>query len=78
MDRESHPQLSVTDLPLTVFAPLGDKLRVGAMAEVGGYDLSIPEDRIAKIVTAVDALFPGAAASRACSIVKESRAAQTY
>jgi D-amino-acid dehydrogenase len=55
------PQVSVTDLSLkTVFAPLGKHLRVAAMAEVGGYDLSIPNDRIAKILASVETLFPGA------------------
>lgn len=60
------PQVSVTDLSLkTVFAPLGGKLRVAAMAEVGGHDLSIPEDRIHKIVNSVETLFPGACDLRA-------------
>lgn len=60
-DTTKAPQMSVTDLSLkTVFAPLGGQLRVAAMAEVGGYDLSIPADRIARITDSVNKLFPGA------------------
>lgn len=55
------PRVSVTDLARkTVFAPLGGRLRVAAMAEVGGYGLDIPPDRIQRMVEAVDAVFPGA------------------
>jgi D-amino-acid dehydrogenase len=55
------PVVSVTDLGRkTVFAPLGGRLRVAAMAEVVGHDLSIPPSRIQRMVRAVDALFPGA------------------
>ena len=55
------PRVSVTDLSRkTVFAPLGGRLRVAAMAEVGGYGLDIPQDRVQRMVDAVDAVFPGA------------------
>lgn len=61
LDSTRAPRVSVTDLALkTVFAPLGGNLRVAAMAEVGGYDLSIPADRIARIVASVESVFPGA------------------
>lgn len=54
------PQVSVTDLARkTVFAPLGPSLRVAAMAEIGGHDLSIPEGRIKQMTASVDAVFPG-------------------
>jgi D-amino-acid dehydrogenase len=60
-DRARVPRASVTDLSLkTVFAPLGNMLRVAAMAEVGGYDLSIPHTRIAAIAASVETVFPGA------------------
>lgn len=58
---QKAPVVSVTDLGRkTVFAPLGGRLRVAAMAEVVGHDLSIPPSRIQKMVQAVDTLFPGA------------------
>lgn len=57
---QQAPVVSVTDLGRkTVFAPLGGRLRVAAMAEVVGHDLSIPPSRIQKMVRAVDTLFPG-------------------
>lgn len=58
---EKAPSVSVTDLGRkTVFAPLGGRLRVAAMAEVVGHDLSIPRSRIQQMVKAADTLFPGA------------------
>lgn len=58
---QKAPSVSVTDLgKKTVFAPLGGQLRVAAMAEVVGHDLSIPPSRIQRMVKAVDTLFPGA------------------
>lgn len=58
---QKAPVVSVTDLGRkTVFAPLGGRLRVAAMAEVVGHDLSIPPSRIQTMVRAVEALFPGA------------------
>lgn len=60
-DAARAPRVSVTDLALkTVFAPLGGRLRVAAMAEMGGYGLSIPDKRIAKMRASVESLFPGA------------------
>lgn len=54
------PKSSVTDLSLkTVFAPLAQNLRVAAMAEIGGHDLSIPGDRIKQMVASVKSVFPG-------------------
>lgn len=55
-----QPVASVTHLGLkTVFAPLGGHLRVAAMAEIAGYGLEIPPDRLQLIVRSVDAMFPG-------------------
>ena len=57
------PRASVTHLGLkTVFAPLRNQLRVAAMAEVVGHDLSIPQDRVDRMLEAVERLFPGACA----------------
>jgi D-amino-acid dehydrogenase len=54
------PLVSVTDLSRkTVFAPLGQNLRVAAMAEMGASDLSIPEERIKQMAASVEAVFPG-------------------
>jgi D-amino-acid dehydrogenase len=54
------PRASVTDLGRkTVFAPLGGALRVAAMAEVVGDDLSIPLRRIEQMLESVETVFPG-------------------
>jgi D-amino-acid dehydrogenase len=60
-----HPskvaQCSITDLGLkTVFAPLGNNLRVAAAAEIVGHDLQVQPHRVAQMIQAVDRLFPGA------------------
>ncbi|WP_038202557.1 D-amino acid dehydrogenase [Xenophilus azovorans] len=56
------PRVSVTDTARkTVFARLGDRLRVAGMAELVGEDLSIPQDRIDTLVAATKAVFPQAA-----------------
>jgi D-amino-acid dehydrogenase len=53
------PRISVTDLGRkTVFAPLGAEMRVAAMAEVGGYKLDLPADRVRQMRSAVSALYP--------------------
>lgn len=58
-DADCAPKMSITDLSLkTVFAPLGHSLRVAAMAEIGGADLSIPENRIKQMIVSVDSIFP--------------------
>lgn len=55
------PRASITHLGLKmVFAPLRNQLRVAAMAEVVGHDLRIPQDRVDRMLEAVDRLFPGA------------------
>lgn len=60
-DASRAPRASVTHLGLkTVFAPLRDTLRVAAMAEVVGHDLQIPQDRVDRMLAAVESLFPGA------------------
>ena len=43
----------------TVFAPLGDQLRVAAMAEVGATGLDVPPDRVRTMVDAVAQTYPG-------------------
>ncbi len=54
-------QCSITDLGLkTVFAPLGQHLRVAAAAEVVGEDVQIDPKRVKQMLQAVDQLFPGA------------------
>ncbi len=55
-----RPRASVTDLGRkTVFAPLGEHLRVAAMAEITGYDMRIPPARVSAMRASVEALFPG-------------------
>jgi D-amino-acid dehydrogenase len=52
---------SITDLALkTVFAPLGDRLRVAAAAELVGHDLTVSKARVEQMVRAVRRWFPGA------------------
>ena len=41
---------------------LGSRIRVGGMAEISGFDLSLPKRREATLLHVVDDLFPGAAA----------------
>lgn len=54
------PRASVTDLGRKiVFAPLAGALRVAAMAEVVGSDLTIPPNRIHQMIESVAAVFPG-------------------
>ncbi|MEP6790340.1 MAG: FAD-dependent oxidoreductase, partial [Ramlibacter sp.] len=54
------PSTSVTDLRhKTVLAPLGGRLRVAAMAEIVGRDLTIPQKRIDQMMETVDAIYPG-------------------
>jgi D-amino-acid dehydrogenase len=60
-----HPsqvaKCSITDLELkTVFAPLGNSLRVAAAAEIVGHDLTVAPKRVAQMLQAVERLFPGA------------------
>lgn len=58
--QEARPVASVTDLGRkTVFAPLGDKLRVAAMVEIGATDTSIPRDRIEAMLDSVRMVYPG-------------------
>jgi D-amino-acid dehydrogenase len=58
------PHVSVTDSARkTVFARLGDRLRVAGMAELVGEDLQIPQDRIATLRASTEAVFPGCAAA---------------
>ena len=55
-----RPRASVTDLGRkTVFAPLGDSLRVAAMAEITGYDTHIPLARASAMCESVEAHYPG-------------------
>lgn len=58
--QEARPVVSVTDLGRkTVFAPLGDKLRVAAMVEIGASDTNIPRDRIEVMLESVRMVYPG-------------------
>jgi D-amino-acid dehydrogenase len=61
LDVEKLARCSITDLGLkTVFAPLGQHLRVAAAAEIVGEDVQIDPKRIAQMLHAVNQLFPGA------------------
>ncbi|WP_326535015.1 D-amino acid dehydrogenase [Pseudorhodoferax sp.] len=54
------PRVSVTDSKRkTVFARLGQRLRVAGMAELVGEDLAIPRARIDTLVASTEAVFPG-------------------
>jgi D-amino-acid dehydrogenase len=56
----ARPTASVTDLGRkTVFAPLGEHLRVAAMVEINGHDLSIPRERVEAMVDSVRETYPG-------------------
>ena len=56
---DERPRASVTHLGLkTVFAPLGEHLRVAAMAEITGHDRAIPPDRVEAMRASVDRLYP--------------------
>jgi D-amino-acid dehydrogenase len=53
------PRVNVTDSARkVVFARIGERLRVAGMAELVGYDDTIPDDRIASLVASTRALFP--------------------
>lgn len=53
------PEVSVTDLGRKmVLAPLNGQLRVAAMAEVVGHDLSIPWSRVDTMLTGVGQIYP--------------------
>ncbi|QTN26715.1 D-amino acid dehydrogenase [Rhodoferax sp. AJA081-3] len=61
------PQVSITELSLkTVFAPLGQNLRVAAMAEIGEQGLSIPAARIQQMLASVESVFPGLCDTETC------------
>jgi D-amino-acid dehydrogenase len=55
------PAVNVTDLSQKmVLAPLGGKLRVAAMAEFTGHDLSVAPHTVERITRAVEKIYPGA------------------
>ncbi|MET0312090.1 MAG: D-amino acid dehydrogenase [Burkholderiaceae bacterium] len=55
------PHVSITDSRRKlVFARLGDRLRVAGRAEVVGYDLGIPQDRIDELLRGTREVFPDA------------------
>jgi D-amino-acid dehydrogenase len=57
---QALPRTNVTDLGRKmVLAPIGDRLRVAAMAELVGEDTTLPPERIRAIEAAVDTVFPG-------------------
>jgi D-amino-acid dehydrogenase len=54
------PSISVTDLGRkTVFAPLGNALRVAAVAEIAGHGRALAPDRFQQMRASVEALYPG-------------------
>jgi D-amino-acid dehydrogenase len=58
------PRVSVTDSQRkTVFARLGQRLRVAGMVEIVGDDLSVARERIDTLLASTRAVFPGAAAA---------------
>jgi D-amino-acid dehydrogenase len=62
-DSNRAPVRSITDSARkTVYAPIGDRLRVAGFAEIDGSDRTIRPDRIAALTEEVTALFPGACA----------------
>jgi D-amino-acid dehydrogenase len=61
LDASKVAKCSITDLGLkTVFAPLGNTLRVAAAAEIVGHDVQVQPERVAQMLQAVERLFPGA------------------
>lgn len=53
------PKVSITDAARkTVFAPLGQRLRVAGMAELVGHDMAIPPARVRTLLDNTQALFP--------------------
>jgi D-amino-acid dehydrogenase len=55
-----RPSVSVTDLgSKTVFAPLGPQLRVAAMAEIVGDDLTITPGNVGRMLASVEQTYPG-------------------
>lgn len=64
---ETAPRVSVTDAARkTVFARIGDRLRVAGMAELVGDDTAISARRIGSLLEATREVFPRAGASAAC------------
>ncbi|CAN5338069.1 D-amino acid dehydrogenase [soil metagenome] len=60
-DLARAPAVSVTDLAnKTVYARLGDRLRVAGFVEIVGHSREIDESRIGQLVDATEAIFPGA------------------
>ena len=59
---ECAPQSTVMDETYKVaITRLGDRVRVGGMAEVSGFSTSLPDTRRATLVRSAGSLFPGAA-----------------
>jgi D-amino-acid dehydrogenase len=57
---QKQPVASVTDLSRKmVLAPLGDRLRVAAVAELAGDDLRVPTERLNQMQSAIEAIYPG-------------------
>jgi len=57
---DARPRASVTDLGRkTVFAPLGGRMRVAAMAEIGAHGLAIPPERVNTMLEGLQAVYPG-------------------
>ncbi len=63
LDSNRGPVRSITDSARkTVYAPIGDTLRVAGFAELGGPATTLRPDRIAALTREVGTLFPGACA----------------
>ena len=61
VDESRAPQSTVMDETYKIaITRLGDRIRVGGLAEIAGYDLSLNERRKATLVQSVEALFTGA------------------
>ncbi|WP_210526739.1 D-amino acid dehydrogenase [Rubellimicrobium arenae] len=58
---EAAPVSTVMDETYKVaITRLGDRIRVGGLAEIAGFDLSLPASRRATLAHSVEGLFPGA------------------
>ena len=61
-DTDLAPQVSVTDFERKVlYARIGDKLRVAAMADIVGEDRGLDPRRVAGLIAQVQTMMPGAA-----------------
>jgi len=60
-DASRAPRVSLIDEALKiVMSRLGDRLRIAGTAELNGYDMSIPEERVRPLLMRAQEMFPGA------------------